>query len=107
MVPGSYRLVPAKTKPRLSVRAFKSRFDTDEKCREFREAAVWGDAPACRHGGALKIWRIKGKSARPGLIRCGERRCGEQSTVTVGTVFHATHLPLTTWFLAIYLPTPR
>ncbi len=95
--------MPAKTKPRLSLRAFKSRFDTDEKCREFLEHAVWGDAPACRHCGSLKLWRIRGKSARLGLFECGERGCGKQFTVTVGTVFHDTHLPLTKWFLAIYL----
>ncbi len=85
--------MPAKTKPRLSLRAFESRFDTDEKCSEFLERAVWGDAPACRHCGALKVWRIKGKTARPGLIQCGERGCGKQSTVTAGTAFHDTHPP--------------
>lgn len=95
-----------KTKRTLSLAEFKSRFDTDEKCREYLERVTWGDQPACRHCGSLKVWRIKGKSARPGLFQCGETKgCGKQFTVTVGTVFHDTHLPLTKWFLAIFLLT--
>ncbi len=34
-------------------------------------------------------------------------RCHHQTSLTAGTLFHATHLPLTTWFLAIYLLTQR
>ncbi len=97
------RARPRKTKTRLPLASFKSRFDTDEKCRAFLEQAVWGDTPACRHCGSVKVWRIKGEKARPGLFECGERQCGKQFTVTVGTVFHGSHLPLTKWFLAIYL----
>ena len=33
--------------------------------------------------------------------------CRHQTSLTAGTIFHATHLPLTTWFLAIYLLTQR
>jgi hypothetical protein len=58
--------------------------------------------PNCR---SLKLWRIKGRGgARPGLFQCGEKRpCGKRFTVTVGIIFHRSHLPLTKWFLAIYL----
>lgn len=40
-----------------------------------------------------------------GLFQC--HRCHHQTSLTAGTIFHATHLPLTTWFLAIYLLTQR
>lgn len=88
---------------RITLTSFKSLFDTDEKCRAYLESVVWGDTPACRHCGSTKIYRITGKSARPGLYECGEKQCGMQFTVTVGTVFEDSHLPLNKWFLAIYL----
>ena len=92
-----------KPKTKLSLIAFKSLFDTDERCRAFLEYAIWGNTPSCRHCGSLKIGKITGKSARPGLYQCRETKCGKQCTVTVGTVFQDTHLPLTKWFLAFYL----
>lgn len=36
-----------------------------------------------------------------GLLQC--LACRHQSSMTVGTLFDNTKLPLTTWFLAIYL----
>jgi len=88
---------------RLSLPAFEARFNTDDQCRAYLEAAIWGDTPACRHCGSVRVGRITGKSARPGLFECRETECAKQFTVTVNTVFHDTHLPLTKWFLAIYL----
>ncbi len=90
-------------KHKLALPKFTALFDTEEKCREYLEKAVWGDSPSCRHCGSLKVCRITGKSARPGLFQCEEKQCAKQFTVTVGTVFQDTHLPLTKWFLAIYL----
>ncbi len=40
-----------------------------------------------------------------GLYQC--HRCHHQTSLTAGTIFHGTHLPLTTWCLAIYLLTQR
>jgi hypothetical protein len=83
--------MPRKPTRTITLRAFKSRFDTDKKCRAFLEHVIWGDTPACRHCSSIKVWRIKGKSARPGLFQCGEKRpCGKQFTVTVGTTTAAT-----------------
>jgi transposase-like protein len=87
----------------MTLTAFKSLFDTDEKCRSYLESAIWSDTPHCWHCGSTHVYRIIGKSARPGLYECGEKECRHQFTVTVGTVFEDSHLPLTKWFLAIYL----
>jgi transposase-like protein len=92
-----------KPKSKLSLDAFKAMFDTDAKCREHLERSTWGVTPACRHCGSVQVGQITGKSARAGLFQCHEPECGKQFTVTVGTVFQDTHLPLTKWFLAIYL----
>lgn len=88
---------------RISLDGFKSLFDTDEKCRAYLEHVIWDDTPNCLHCGSLRAYRIKGDSARSGLYECAEKECRHQFTVTVGTVFEDTHLPLTKWFLAIYL----
>jgi len=80
--------------------AFRRRVSDDEACRALLEAVRWPNGPVCpRRGAAGRASRIK---TRPGLWACRAcRRC--QFTVTAGTPLHRTHLPLTKWFLAIWL----
>lgn len=75
---------------------------TEEQAREYVERLIWpnGD-PVCPHCGSLNAYRMVGSSCRPGLCRC--RDCQKQFTVTVGTVFEDSHLPLATWVRAIHL----
>jgi transposase-like protein len=76
---------------------------TDEiKAREALEAARWPDGPVCPHCGCMgKIGAVKGQSHRPGLYYCGD--CKKPFTVTVGTVFERSKIPLTKWWLAAHL----
>jgi transposase-like protein len=77
---------------------------TDEiKAREALEAIRWPDGPVCSHCGTIgdRIAKVEGKSARPGLYYCNN--CGGQFTVTVGTVFERSKVPLSKWWLATYL----
>lgn len=76
---------------------------TDEhKAHEFVESLMWPDGTVCPHcGGMEKAYRIKGKTGRPGLWKCGH--CRQQFTVKIGTIFESTHIPLTKWLMAIYL----
>ena len=77
-------------------------FQDPEKAREHLEALRWPDGPVCPHcGGFERISRIEGKSARPGLLACGD--CRKQFTVTVGTLFERSKIPLHKWFLGTYL----
>lgn len=77
-------------------------FHDEQKAREYLEATRWPDGPICPHcGGSEKIYRLKGKTARPGLLRCGA--CRRQFTVTVGTLFERSHIPLHKWLFAAYL----
>ena len=48
-----------------------------------------------------KIGKVEGKSARPGLYYCGD--CKGQFTVTVGTIFERSKIPLSKWWMAIHL----
>lgn len=77
-------------------------FHDDAKAREALEAIRWPAGPVCPHCGAReKIGAVQGKSHRPGLFYCGS--CKGQFTVTVGTVFERSKVPLSKWWLAAHL----
>jgi transposase-like protein len=69
----------------------------------------WGNAgPACPHCGGADPYTLtpKAGSSRPGrkgLYKCRIKECRKQFTVTVGTVFEDSHIPLNKWLQAIYL----
>ncbi len=77
-------------------------FHDENKAREYLESIRWPDGPICPHcNGSDKVYELKGKSTRPGLWKCGH--CRKQFTVTVGTIFEGSHIPLAKWLMAIYL----
>jgi len=72
------------------------------KAREHLESVRWPHGPFCPHcGEAVEIRRLKGKSHRAGLCQC--KSCRKQFTVTVGTVFERSKVPLNKWLLANHL----
>jgi transposase-like protein len=81
-------------------------FTDENKAREALEAVRWPDGPVCPHCGNVdrdKIAKVEGKkhTHRPGLYYCNE--CKGQFTVTVGTVFERSKIPLSKWWLATHL----
>lgn len=77
-------------------------FYDEVRARNFLERIIWPDGPVCPHcGGMEKAYRIRGKGARNGLWMCGH--CRKQFTVTVGTLFESSHIPLHKWLMAVYL----
>lgn len=77
-------------------------FHDETRAREYLENTRWPDGPVCPHcGGTEKIYRLTGKSTRPGLLKCGH--CRKQFSVTVGTLFERSHIPLHKWLQAVYL----
>lgn len=82
-----------------SLLEFQKHFDTDEKCRLYLEHQRWGDTPACPFCGSVHVTRLKdGKR-----FQCNEKPCRKQFSVTVGTICQNTKIPLTKWFLAMYI----
>ncbi len=69
----------------------------DNKCREYLETLKWMGVVRCPRCGSEKISRIK----KRGQFDCDA--CRYQFSVTAGTIFHDSHLPLWKWFLAVYL----
>ncbi len=77
-------------------------FADADKAREHLERVNWPDGPFCPHCGEWKnVHRLAGKSHRAGLIQCNS--CLKNFTVTVGTVFERSKVPLNKWMLATYL----
>lgn len=79
-------------------------FSDAEKAREYLEAQRWPHGPECPHCGAKhQATKLEGKSTRPGLYKC--KACEQPYTVTVGTVFEKSKIPLNKWLLATFLMT--
>ena len=81
-------------------------FTDADKARKHLEAQRWPDGPYCPHCGNAdqgRIAKMEGKAHRPGLYNC--RECRKQFSVTVGTVFERSKVPLNKWLLATYLLT--
>ena len=77
-------------------------FTDNDVAREAIEALMWPNGPVCPHCGCTgKIGKVEGKSARSGLYYCGD--CRKQFTVTVGTIFERSKVPLSKWWMAIHL----
>lgn len=77
------------------------RFTDETVARQYLEALHWPNGPFCPHCGSLKATRLEGKKHRAGLVQCND--CREQYTVTVGTVFERSKVPLNKWLLANHL----
>lgn len=80
----------------ISLLEFQDQFDSDEKCLEYLTKVRWPDGfrcPRCNHNRYYKI------DCR-GLYEC--RSCRHQVSVTAGTIFHRTKVPLRKWFWLIY-----
>lgn len=77
-------------------------FHDDDKAREYLESIRWPNGPVCPHcGSSAAHYALKGKAHRPGLWKCKD--CRKQFSVTVGTVFERSKIPLSKWLMAAYL----
>ena len=92
----------------LNLIALAQHFSDEDKAREFVEKLRWPDGPVCPHCGLVdNAYRLepkpskKGTHVRKGVWKCGG--CREQFTVTVGTIFEDSHIPLSKWLLAYHL----
>lgn len=72
-------------------------FGSEERCREYLEALRWTDGIKCPRCASDKISKI----VKRNQFDCDG--CRYQFSVTAGTAFNDSHLPLWKWFLATYL----
>lgn len=81
----------------MSLAEFVQLFGADEQCEQALFEWRWPQGfrcPECGYGGCCWLESRK-------LLQC--HRCHRQSSLTSGTIFAATKLPLRVWFLAMYL----
>jgi transposase-like protein len=83
-------------------------FSNEDAAREFIEKLRWPDGPVCPHCGEIdNAYKLEPKPSkknthvRKGVWKCGG--CREQFSVTVGTIFEDSHIPLNKWLLAYHL----
>lgn len=90
---------------KLDLISIAQKYSDDDKARKLLEKLRWPDGPVCPKCGsendhyALKPKPDSKRPVRPGVYKCKD--CRKQFTVTVGTIFHRSHIPLHKWLLAI------
>ena len=91
---------PRKQKPEvkqeLNLIQLIQRFHSEDACREYLEELRWPGKLACLRCGSTSVSRIHTRDQ----LDCNS--CRYRFSVTTGTIFHDTHLPLWKWFLAVY-----
>ena len=76
-------------------------FQDADKAREWLERHLWTNGPICGHCGSID--NATPMASRPGLWQCNAKECRKQFTVTVGTLFERSHIPLNKWLMAAFL----
>lgn len=77
-------------------------FHDADKARAWLENELWAGGRPCPHCGVVdQSTKIQGKTARPGLYMCNA--CRKQFTVTVGTLYERSKIPLHKWLAATHL----
>jgi transposase-like protein len=89
------------------MRLTATQYETEEAAREYLESQLWPNGPVCphcrAHNDATKMNREEGaaRHGRNGLYQC--RKCRGQFTITIGTIFEDSKIPLHKSLLAIHL----
>lgn len=78
-----------------TLKELESRFSNDAECGKYLYRLRWPDGFICPVCSTGKAWQINNT-----LYECCN--CGRQQSVTAGTIFQATHIPLATWFRAAW-----
>lgn len=76
---------------------FDAQFPNEDACRDYLAALRWPDGFVCPVCSSRNGWWI---TSRPTVIQCSK---GHQTSITAGTVMHASRQPLRTWFYAAFL----
>jgi ISXO2-like transposase domain/Transposase zinc-ribbon domain len=82
----------------MTLPQFQKQFSTEEACLDAIFDARWPRGfvcPKCGHDDGVRL------KTRIRTVECCS--CHRQTSITSGTLFHRSHLPLVLWFLSIYL----
>lgn len=96
---GSERLVAGTDYP-ATFQQLRSWFPDDDACGEYLARLRWPDGFRCPACASADAWRTSS-----GLWLCAS--CRRKTSVTAGTIFHRSRLPLTDWFSAAWFITSQ
>jgi transposase-like protein len=81
----------------ISFFEFQERFHTEDACFHYLKKLRWPEGFRCPRCGHPEAYFMKSRK----VFQC--KNCRHQTSVTVNTIFHRTHVPLRKWFWAIFL----
>lgn len=91
----------------MNLKSIAKHFSDPDAAREFFEKQRWPDGTVCPFCGLIgESYRLKPRPdskspVRPGVWKCSG--CRKQFTVTKGTIFEDSHIPLNVWLMTIHL----
>ena len=88
----------------LNLITLASEYSDNDKARELLESLRWPKGAICPHCQFNEVYKIvpkPGSTTRKGLYKCAA--CRNQFTVTVGTIFEDSHIPISKWLMAIFI----
>ena len=85
----------------MSLNQFLARYGVEQQCEAALEDARWPEGFRCPKCSSKEHYQYRRGNVK--IFQC--RGCRTQTTLTEGTIFHSTKLPLTIWFQAMYLLT--
>jgi transposase-like protein len=85
------------SRPAMSLVKLVEQFGSEDRCRDYLKALRWPEGPECIRCGSKSLSWISTRRQ----FDCNS--CRYRFSVTAGTVFHDSHLPLWKWFLATYM----
>src|SRR6266481_6522083 len=83
---------PVEKKTNHDGKGIRARFGDDDQCARYLARERWPNGFLCPRCGG----RSRGYMASRRVEECAD--CGYQCSVTAGTIFHKTRVPLTGWF---------
>ena len=99
---GLSRDVPSTDLDDEVVRAALERFANELSAHRYLEGIIWPNGVRCPHcDGTKRIGKLNGASTRLGTYKC--YGCRKSFSVTHGTLFMSSHVPVHKWLQAIYL----
>ena len=87
--------------PGMSLNKFLASYGEEQQCEAVLEYARWSEGFRCPKCNNEHHYRYRRNALR--LFQCSN--CRTQTSLTEGTIFHSTKLPLTIWFQAMYFLT--
>jgi transposase-like protein len=80
----------------MSWMIFQEEFRSEDDCVDWLFRTRWPHDFECPKCGGKKYWQLKTRS----IYKCAS--CRHQVSITAGTIFHKTRIPLLKWFMLIY-----